>query len=221
MAISSNSTTVQPDIPTAVVEACLAHDEEAACALAEEAGSLRTYPATKLAVAYWVRRQATGADWAGAGVRLNAVAPGMIETPMITDMRSDPDVGPLLAMFPIPVGRTGRPEEIAALIDFLLGPEGGYFCGSVGVLRRGHRCRCCARTDRARALEHFPGRLRQRPLRVVIAAGAPAAGALRHRPLVRFADSRSPNWRQPLFKRVHPCDTRSLPFRRVPFRLPR
>ena len=131
VAISSNSTTVQPDIPTAVVEACLAHDEGAACALADEAGSLRTYPATKLAVAYWVRRQATGADWTGSGVRLNAVAPGMIETPMITDMRSDPDVGPLLAMLPIPVGRTGRPEEIAALIDFLLGPEGGYFCGSV------------------------------------------------------------------------------------------
>jgi NAD(P)-dependent dehydrogenase (short-subunit alcohol dehydrogenase family) len=130
-AISSNSTTVQPDIPLPVVEACLAHDEEQACVLADEAGSLRTYPATKLAVAYWVRRQATGADWAGAGVRLNAVAPGMIETPMITDMRSDPDVGPLLAMLPIPVGRSGRPEEIAALIDFLLGPDGGYFCGSV------------------------------------------------------------------------------------------
>jgi NAD(P)-dependent dehydrogenase (short-subunit alcohol dehydrogenase family) len=131
VAISSNSTTVQPDIPTAVVEACLAHDEERACTLADEAGSLRSYPATKLAVAYWVRRQATGADWTGSGIRLNAVAPGMIETPMITDMRSDPDVGPLLAMLPIPVGRTGRPEEIAALIDFLLGPDGGYFCGSV------------------------------------------------------------------------------------------
>jgi NAD(P)-dependent dehydrogenase (short-subunit alcohol dehydrogenase family) len=131
VAISSNSTTTQPDIATDVVEACLAHDEERAGALADEAGSLRTYPATKLAVAYWVRRQATGADWTGAGVRLNAVAPGMIETPMITEMRGDPDVGPLLAMFPIPVGRTGRPEEIAALIDFLIGPDGGYFCGSV------------------------------------------------------------------------------------------
>jgi NAD(P)-dependent dehydrogenase (short-subunit alcohol dehydrogenase family) len=131
VAISSNSTTVQPDIPMEVVEACLAHHEERARAGADEVGSLRTYPATKLAVAYWVRRQATGADWAGSGIRLNAVAPGMIETPMITDMRSDPDVGPLLAMLPIPVGRTGRPEEIAALIEFLIGPEGGYFCGSV------------------------------------------------------------------------------------------
>ena len=64
-------------------------------------------------------------------MHLDAVAPGMIETPTITEMRSDPDVGPLLAMLPIPVGRTGRPEEIAALIDLLIGPDGGDFCGSV------------------------------------------------------------------------------------------
>ena len=67
-------------------------------------------------------------------MRLNAVAPGMIETPMVADMRADPEVGPLLAMLPIPVGRTGRPEEIAALVELLLGPDGGFFCGSVRVL---------------------------------------------------------------------------------------
>jgi NAD(P)-dependent dehydrogenase (short-subunit alcohol dehydrogenase family) len=131
VAISSNSTTVQPDIPAGVVDACLGHDEARARALADEAGSLRTYPASKLAVAHWVRRAATGPDWAGSGLRLNAIAPGMIETPMVADMRADPDVGPLLDMLPIPVGRTGRPEEIAALAAFLLGADGGYFCGSV------------------------------------------------------------------------------------------
>ena len=131
VAISSNSTTVQPDIPAEVVEACLGHDEERARELADAAGSLRTYPASKLAVARWVRREATGPDWAGSGLRLNAIAPGMIETPMVADMRADPDVGPLLDMLPIPIGRAGRPEEIAALAAFLLGPDGGYFCGSV------------------------------------------------------------------------------------------
>ena len=131
VAISSNSTTVQPAIPLDVVEACLAGDEERARSLADEAGSMVTYPASKLALAWWVRRHATGPDWAGSGVRLNAVAPGMIETPMVQQMRADPHTGPMLDMLPIPIGRPGRPEEIAAVVSLLLGPEGGYFCGSV------------------------------------------------------------------------------------------
>ena len=131
VAISSNSTTVQPGIPADLVEAFLAHDEPQARDLADKVGSMATYPASKMAVAHWVRRNATGPDWAGAKVRLNAIAPGMIETPMVTGMRGDPEVGPLLDMLPMPVGRTGRPEEIAALVELLLGPDGGFFCGSV------------------------------------------------------------------------------------------
>lgn len=131
VAISSNSTTIQPAVPDDVVAACLAGDEAAARDLADRAGSMATYPATKIAVARWVRRQATGPAWAGAGIRLNAVAPGMVETPLVDAGRADPEMGPLLGMLPIPVGRAGRPEEIAAVVDLLLGPDGGFFCGSV------------------------------------------------------------------------------------------
>lgn len=131
VAISSNSATIQPGVPAAVAAACLADDEPAARALADEAGSIATYPATKLAVAHWVRRRAPSPAWAGAGVRLNAVAPGMVETPLVAEGRADPEVAPLLAMLPLPVGRAGRPEEIAALVCLLLGPDGGFFCGSV------------------------------------------------------------------------------------------
>ncbi len=131
VAISSNSTTVQPAIPADLVDACLNRDEELAARIADARGSLVAYPATKLAVAHWVRRQATGPEWAGSGLRLNAVAPGMIDTPMVAGMRADPDTGPLLDMLPIPVGRPGRPEEIAALVEFLLGADGAFFCGSV------------------------------------------------------------------------------------------
>jgi NAD(P)-dependent dehydrogenase (short-subunit alcohol dehydrogenase family) len=131
VAISSNSTTVQPDIPLAVVEACLAGDEARAGAAADEGTSIAAYAASKIAVAHWVRAQATGPDWAGAGLRLNAVAPGMIDTPMVAAMRADERTGPMLDMLPIPLGRPGRAEEIAALVEFLVGPDSTFFCGSV------------------------------------------------------------------------------------------
>jgi NAD(P)-dependent dehydrogenase (short-subunit alcohol dehydrogenase family) len=129
VAISSNSTTVQPGIPADLVEACLDHDEGLSMRIADARGSMATYPATKLAVAHWVRR--TAPEWARTGLRLNAIAPGMIDTPMVGAMRADPETGPLLDLLPIPVGRPGRPEEIAALVEFLLGPDGAFFCGSV------------------------------------------------------------------------------------------
>ncbi len=131
VAISSNSTTVQPAVPADLVEACLRHDEELSAQIADARGSLATYPATKLAVAHWVRRNATGPNWAGSGIRLNAIAPGMIDTPMVAGMRADAKAGPMLDMLPIPAGRPGRAEEIAAVVDLLLGPDGAFFCGSV------------------------------------------------------------------------------------------
>jgi NAD(P)-dependent dehydrogenase (short-subunit alcohol dehydrogenase family) len=131
VAISSNSTTVQPAIPADLVEALLRHDEELSAQIADSRDSLVAYPASKLALAHWVRRNATRRDWAGSGLRLNAVAPGLIDTPMVAGMRADAEAGPLLDMLPIPLGRPGRPEEIAALVEFLLGPDGAFFCGSV------------------------------------------------------------------------------------------
>jgi NAD(P)-dependent dehydrogenase (short-subunit alcohol dehydrogenase family) len=131
VAISSNSSTVQPGLPATLVEACLAGDEEEARRLGDELGAPVAYPSAKLAVARWVRRNAPKEPWAGAGITLNAIAPGYIETPMTAEIRRDTKIGPLLDQFPIPVGRGGRAEEIAALVAFLLGPEARYFCGSV------------------------------------------------------------------------------------------
>ncbi len=86
---------------------------------------------TKTALSWWVRRQAPTPDWAGAGITLNAVAPGAIETPLLQEGRDHPTVGPLIDAFASPLGRNGRPEEIAALLQYLLGPDARFFCGSI------------------------------------------------------------------------------------------
>ena len=132
VAISSNSTTCSPGVPVDVVEQCLAGDELAVRARADELGGMAgVYPASKTAVARWVRRAAVSSQWIGAGIRLNAVAPGMIDTAMIAEGRADATVAPMLDLFPIPSGGPGRPEDVAALIAFLLSGEARLLVGSV------------------------------------------------------------------------------------------
>jgi len=130
VAISSNSVTTQAGYPMAMTEACLADDEAEARRLGEaDAQGLTAYPAAKLALARWVRRHAVGADWIGAGIRLNAIAPGFIRTPMTAGIEEF--IFSLGDIFPMPIGRPGDADEVAALLAYLLGPDASFFCGSV------------------------------------------------------------------------------------------
>jgi NAD(P)-dependent dehydrogenase (short-subunit alcohol dehydrogenase family) len=135
VAISSNSTTCQPGFSLDLVDACLAGDEAAAREVADQGDSLSAYPATKTAIARWIRRNAPSAEWIGAGIRLNAVAPGLIETPLAAEQREDPTIGPLIAQFPLPGGRGGTPDEAAAAVEFLLGNQ--YCVGTVLLIDGG------------------------------------------------------------------------------------
>ena len=129
--IGSNSMTCQPGVPASVVEACLTGDEEAARAAAEDAGAVATYPASKLAVTRWARRQAPTDEWAGSGIRLNVLAPGAVETPMLDRVRDDELLGQFVDAFPVPIGRNGSADELAGVVAFLMGPDARYLCGSV------------------------------------------------------------------------------------------
>jgi NAD(P)-dependent dehydrogenase (short-subunit alcohol dehydrogenase family) len=130
VAVSSNSAMI-PSSDNDIAAACLAGDEPRARALAATQIGQSAYGGSKLALARWVRRHATEAAWAGAGVRLNAVAPGAVRTPLLEGGLADPVLGDAIRNFPIPTGGFGTPEQIAAAIDFLLGLEAAFCCGTV------------------------------------------------------------------------------------------
>lgn len=128
--LSSNSVTCQPGWSSDVAGACLEHDEVKARAAAAGQQAVNVYPATKAALAYWSRREGVKPEWVGAGIRLNAVAPGLIATPMTEQLRRDPELGIFADAYPSAVGRPGRPEEVAAAIGFLLSEQAALIVGT-------------------------------------------------------------------------------------------
>jgi NAD(P)-dependent dehydrogenase (short-subunit alcohol dehydrogenase family) len=129
VAISSNSTTIDPTVDPALVTACVEADEDAARARAAELEGWTVYASTKVAVARTVRRRVT--SWGAAGVRVNAVAPGPFESPLLQGGREHPVLGQFIDALPVPTGRIGEPDEVAQVIEFLLSPAASYVHGSI------------------------------------------------------------------------------------------
>ena len=54
-----------------------------------------------------------------------------MQTPLLQAGLDDPQYGPAIREFPIPMGGFGAPEQLAALIEFLLSAEAAFMCGSI------------------------------------------------------------------------------------------
>lgn len=83
------------------------------------------YAASKAAMFGFTKSLAQ--EVANKGITVNTISPGYIATPMLTSMQSD-TLNKIVAT--IPVGRLGKPEEIASAVAFLASPEANFITGS-------------------------------------------------------------------------------------------
>lgn len=68
-------------------------------------------------------------EYSKKGIRVNAIGPGVVETPMVQDMTGEPE-GRQQLLDAHPIGRFGTPREVGELIAFLGGDEAGFITGS-------------------------------------------------------------------------------------------
>ncbi|RRJ86239.1 SDR family oxidoreductase [Gulosibacter macacae] len=135
-ALVSSMSSLQPNFPP-LVDALLANDETKALELAGELanhenpqmGSL-IYASSKRAISRWVRQQSVTPEWAGAGIPLNAVAPGVVTTPMTADLLADAQTTAFVdAVVPMPLNYHQPPESIAKLLIWLTSVDNTHCAG--------------------------------------------------------------------------------------------
>lgn len=135
-AVVSSAATLQ-EVHPELVEAMLGGDESAAMQLAgsltadgDPAAGYIVYPSSKRALSRWVRRASITPEWAGAGIPLNAVAPGAVITPMTAQLLADPQgLAAVDASMPMPLNYHQSPESIAHLLLYLTSPENTHVTG--------------------------------------------------------------------------------------------
>lgn len=129
----------------AVISACLRGDETAAVATAEQliatgrGGVL--YRSSKIALNRWIRQSATSEDWAGTGVVLNVIAPGIVETDTAREMLGSEtapgaakDVAQarvLSTALPQPLGFPGPVQAVADAISWMISEENSFMAGQI------------------------------------------------------------------------------------------
>lgn len=97
-------------------------------------GAQPGYVATKHGVVGLTRHGAL--RWAQAGIRVNAVCPGVVETGMTAPLAANPDMRKVLDEM-TPMGRMGRPEEIASAVLWLCSDQASFVTGHAMVVDGG------------------------------------------------------------------------------------
>ncbi len=135
VAITSSMASLMPNSPE-LVEAMLALDENKAVAIAQglvdkgDADAALIYGSSKRALSRWVRRESIKPEWAGAGIPLNAVGPGIVETPMVADMIASAEARAAIdAMVPMPLNYYLKPHQVAYLLIWLTSLENTHTTG--------------------------------------------------------------------------------------------
>ncbi|MFE6648677.1 SDR family oxidoreductase [Nocardioides sp. NPDC057772] len=137
---SSNSTTTMPLVPSRAVAALLEGDAERAVKAYRIFGKnapAMAYGASKVAVTRWLRRRAVEPEWVGAGIRLNAIAPGAVLTPLLEKQLATPGEAKAIRSFPVPAGGYGDPGLLADWVIHMLSPAADFMVGSVVVVDGG------------------------------------------------------------------------------------
>ncbi|WP_405146649.1 SDR family oxidoreductase [Nocardia salmonicida] len=119
-----------------LVDAYLARDQDAVSSESEriirEGQGVLLYSSSKRAVLRWVRRSAPTPDWAGAGIALNAITPGVIRTPMTEPYLATAEGrDSLLSMVPMPLNGPAEPLVVADLLCWLVSEENSHVTGQV------------------------------------------------------------------------------------------
>jgi len=134
--VVSSISSLGPTDP-ALVDVCLAGDEAAARAAGEAAltagkSALDLYGSAKRALTRWCRRAASAPQWGGAGITLNVVAPGVIDTPAAAYLLSDPELRARMgAMTALRGAYPGSSEAMAALLAWCVSAENALMTGQV------------------------------------------------------------------------------------------
>jgi meso-butanediol dehydrogenase/(S,S)-butanediol dehydrogenase/diacetyl reductase len=105
------------------------------------AAGVAAYCASKGAVHNLTR--ALAMDHAADGIRVNAVCPGEVNTPMLQSERAEPVTEQLLAKIAatVPMGRLADPDEIARVVCFLASDDASYMTGAMVSVDAGYGAR--------------------------------------------------------------------------------